>query len=134
MPAWLKFNASALVFSGIPSDNDAGTLSILVIAQGAHQIQTSASLSLLISANIPPQLVNPISDQTATVGELFKFYVPANTFVDPEGEPLSYTATQAGTTNLPDWLNFDEKRFVFFRHAAGGWILMLTPRAPYRLC
>lgn len=116
----MKFNASTLVFSGVPSDNDAGTLSILVIVQGAHQIQTSASLSLVISANLPPQLVNPISDQTATVGELFKFYVPTGTFVDPEGEPLSYTTTEAGTTTLPDWLNFDESGLYFSGMPQGG--------------
>ena len=33
LPAWLQFNANALVFSGVPSDDNAGTLSIRVIAQ-----------------------------------------------------------------------------------------------------
>ena len=83
LPAWLTFNASSLVFSGIPSDSNAGALSLRVIAQGAHQIQASVTLSLVVSANLPPQLINPISDQTATVGDPFKFFVPADTFVDP---------------------------------------------------
>ena len=47
------------------------------------------------------------------MGEPFKFFVPPDTFVDPEGELLSYTASQSGASSLPDWLSFDENGLYF---------------------
>ena len=58
-------------------------------------------------ASSTPTVANPIPDQTATVGASFNYQVPANTFSDADGDPLSYTATKGDDTALPNWLTFN---------------------------
>ena len=55
-----------------------------------------------------PTLDNPIPDQTITVGELWTYTVPADTFSDPVGDGLTYT-----TSDLPTWLSFDADTQTF---------------------
>lgn len=50
---------------------------------------------------------SPITDQQSAEDTAWSFVVPADTFVDPEGDPLSYVATLADGTALPSWLGFD---------------------------
>jgi len=66
--------------------------------------------------NQPPEVTNPLADQNATAGEefsfalpedTFSFALPEDTFTDPEGDPLTFTATLADGSPLPDWLTFD---------------------------
>ncbi len=63
--------------------------------------------------NQNPVLVNPIGKQTATEGTNFNFIIPADTFRDPDGNSLSYTAAQADGNPLPGWLNFDSNTGTF---------------------
>ncbi|WP_461098791.1 putative Ig domain-containing protein, partial [Spirosoma luteolum] len=51
--------------------------------------------------NVAPVLVNPIPSLAATAGSPFNFLIPANTFDDPNGDPLSLTAS-----GLPAGLSF----------------------------
>jgi hypothetical protein len=51
--------------------------------------------------NQSPGIVYPIPDQTATVGQAFNYTLPANTFIDPDGDPMTYTAS-----GLPMGLSF----------------------------
>ncbi len=53
-----------------------------------------------------PTLANPIPDTTAVVGTAFSYQFPANTFNDPDGDTLSYTATLSDDNALPGWLSF----------------------------
>ncbi|MCT7956024.1 putative Ig domain-containing protein, partial [Laspinema palackyanum] len=64
-------------------------------------------------ANNPPVVVNEISDLTATVSTLFNFTLPANTFNDPDGNPLTYSATLEDGSDLPPWLLFDATTRTF---------------------
>ncbi len=57
--------------------------------------------------NQPPTVTNPLADQTATGGEEFSFAVPEDSFTDPEGDPLTFTATLGDGSPLPDWLTFN---------------------------
>jgi hypothetical protein len=58
--------------------------------------------------NDAPVLVSEIADQQTTVGEVFNFEVPENSFtdVDPDDE-LTYTVTLSDGSELPAWLTFD---------------------------
>ena len=58
--------------------------------------------------NVPnaPRIDNRIPDQTATVGTAFSYVFPANTFSDPDNDPLSYTAELSDGSALPSWLSF----------------------------
>lgn len=58
--------------------------------------------------NHPPELHKPIPDRLEeTVGKLFSFEVPKNTFVDPDGDKLVLSARQKGGDDLPNWVEFD---------------------------
>ncbi len=63
--------------------------------------------------NQNPILVNPIGNQIATEGTNFNFIIPADTFRDPDGNSLSYTAAQTDGSPLPGWLNFDPNTGTF---------------------
>jgi glucose/arabinose dehydrogenase len=77
----------------------------------ARQSGIEVSRSFDISAycsNYSPVLQNALSPQTATVGRLFSYTIPANTFNDPEGGLIKLSAT-----NLPSGIVFDATRNVF---------------------
>lgn len=61
-----------------------------------------------ITENLPPYVANPIPDQNATSGMNWNFMVPANTFIDPENDPVVFTGAKLADGNdLPCWLTFD---------------------------
>ncbi|MXZ82884.1 MAG: hypothetical protein F4Z10_04190, partial [Synechococcus sp. SB0666_bin_14] len=70
--------------------------------------------------NSPPTLDNEIPNQTATVGTAFSYQFPANTFSDPDGDTLSYTATRGDGSALPAWLGFDASSRTFTGTPASG--------------
>ena len=60
------------------------------------------------TTNSAPVVANAISDQSGTYGAEFTFQFAANTFADPNGDPLTYTATGMpnGITFNPATTNF----------------------------
>ena len=57
--------------------------------------------------NSSPQLVNPLPEQIAVAGVAYNFILAENTFTDPDGDALIYTASLANGSALPLWLSFD---------------------------
>lgn len=58
--------------------------------------------------NESPVVNNPLVDQAAKEGSEFNFTFPANTFNDPDQDDvLTYTATLADNSTLPNWLSFN---------------------------
>lgn len=57
-------------------------------------------------ASIAPQVDRPIQDQAWTESASSNFTLPANTFVDPDGGVMTYSATLATGAALPTWLTF----------------------------
>ncbi len=111
LPDWLTFDPATGALSGTPDDGDAGDLEIAVTAEDdqGNTITDTFALGVDdgIGENQPPTVTNPLADQTATAGEEFSFAIPEDSFTDPEGEPLTFTATLADGSPLPDWLTFD---------------------------
>ena len=58
-------------------------------------------------------VANIIPGQSATVGRAFRFAFLTNTFVDADGDTLTYTATQSDGSALPTWLSFEEATRTF---------------------
>ncbi|HEY9691836.1 MAG TPA: putative Ig domain-containing protein, partial [Oculatellaceae cyanobacterium] len=54
-----------------------------------------------------------IADQNATGNTAFNFTFAANTFSDPDGNSLSYSATRSDGTPLPSWLSFNSGTRTF---------------------
>jgi Ca2+-binding RTX toxin-like protein len=63
--------------------------------------------------NSPPTVDNEIQDQNTFEQIAFDFTVPNNTFSDPDSDPLTYSATLANDTALPDWLTFNPSTQTF---------------------
>ncbi len=113
LPTWLTFSNGA--FTGIPSNNDVANLSIKVTAQDGKGEQISSNFNLLVKekpvVNQPPTLAADIPDQDIYSGDALNLSILSN-FNDPDGDPLSYTATLADTSPLPDWLSFSNGTFT----------------------
>ena len=108
----------AAVDDNLVEGNHIGTITHTAISTDAnyHGIQinsVTANITDNDSANNPPVVVNGISDLTATVSTLFDVTLPADTFNDPDGNPLSYSATLEDGSDLPNWLIFDATTRTF---------------------
>jgi hypothetical protein len=110
LPAWLSFDSATRTFSGTPTGADVGSVSIDVIASDGHGGTITDTFTLVVTnqpANAAPTLQNSIADQTASEDSPFGFTIPANTFVDAEGDALNYSVQLSGGGALPSWLSFD---------------------------
>ena len=107
LPNWLQFDGATMTFSGMPPLTETGTWGVTVMAQDPQGIQAAVSFNFNIQPNFPPQAQQPISDQSANVGALFSLFIPSGTFIDPNGDSLSYSAQQNDGGPLPDWLHFN---------------------------
>ena len=84
------------------SDGD----TITVDDAGAGQSQQASQAS-------PPTVTAQTAIQTWKFGETVNFALASNTFTDPQGESLTYKATQANGTALPSWLRFNAATQTF---------------------
>ncbi len=57
--------------------------------------------------NDSPVLINPLPDLTQFIGQTFSYELPLNTFIDIDGDNLTYSATLADDSPLPSWLSID---------------------------
>ncbi|MDR3576051.1 MAG: putative Ig domain-containing protein [Anaerolineaceae bacterium] len=112
LPAWLHFDTTSGVFSGTPGSADRGTITILVGAADGQGGTVSTTFHLKVGNN-PPVVANPISDQIAQAGVAYSYSFPANTFTDPDGDTLTYSASLSPSGALPAWLSFDPGSSTF---------------------
>ena len=104
LPGWLSFNSGTRILSGTPEESDTpATLTIRITASDGT-LSSSATFTLTVEEVNDPPTVPSISTQTAIEGQSFSYQVPS--FVDPEGGPVTYTATLNDGGALPDWLSF----------------------------
>lgn len=73
-----------------------------------------------------PVLATALLDQTATEGSNFTFNLPAGTFVDPNGDLLTYSARLSSGGVLPNWLAFDATTRTFSGMPGAGDIGSLS--------
>ena len=121
LPAWLGFAAATRTFSGTPQAADVGTVSVKVTASdGTDSVSDTFDIVVNVAGtNNAPMVANAIPDQTATVGTVFNYAFPANTFNDTDaGDTLVYTATKSNNSALPSWLSFAPATRTFSGTAA----------------
>ncbi len=110
LPSWLTFNATTQTFSGT-APNTAQNLSIKVTATNSSGLSaTEAFESGVIAA---PILTDQTGAETWNAGSAISFTLPADTFTDPQGETLTYTAMLANGSPLPSWLTFNATTQTF---------------------
>lgn len=150
-----KIDLSALGFTGLADGmnntvyvvlNEAGTKtyikSLTADAEGNRfEVALDGNyLDKLTSANFvfatapvvnqAPVVANPLLDQNATENTPFSYVVPGTSFTDPDNDTLSYTATLADGSPLPDWLTFDAATRTFSGtpggNASGTYAIKIT--------
>lgn len=109
LPAWLSFDPASRSFTGMPTNDHVGELSVRVTATDEAAASVSDVFELAIAnTNDAPTLEQPIANQTALEDETFTFTAPSTSFADVDAsDSLSLSATRADGTALPAWLSFD---------------------------
>jgi hypothetical protein len=122
LPAWLDFDASTGIFSGIPTNSDVGAINVKVTAVDTNGALVSSEFNLVITnINNAPTVAIAISDRTTAEDAPFSFTIPLNTFADVDtGDTLALTATLSDGSFLPSWLNFDANTRTFFGIPTNG--------------
>jgi hypothetical protein len=110
LPSWLTFNAATDAFSGT-APITAQTLSITVTATDSSGLAVSDVFSVSVLGT--PVVTMPTASQTWTEGKAISVALPANTFTDPQGQKLVYSASQTNGQALPTWLGFNAATATF---------------------
>jgi len=115
LPDWLTFNASTLNYSGAPTNDDIGSLSIKITATDTSLESTSDIFIITVNnINDAPILVQKIPDQSVNEDEDFRFAFNDNAFDDIDVEDvLSYSAILENGNALPQWLSFSDETKTF---------------------
>lgn len=69
---------------------------------------TATATVTITGVNDAPEVANPLTTQITNVNTAFSYTLPADTFVDPDGDALAYSAG-----SLPAWLSFDATTRTF---------------------
>ncbi|WP_280939903.1 MULTISPECIES: putative Ig domain-containing protein [Hyphomicrobiales] len=104
MPGWMSYDPVTRTLSGTPTPGAPST-TLTVLANDGAGGQASDSFQLTVSGpaiNQMPVIVTPIPDQVARIGQAFSYTIPAGAYVDPEGQPLTITASAPAP-----WLSYD---------------------------
>ena len=111
LPSWLSFNAATGTFTGTVANSAAG-LSVNVTATDTSGLSASETFSVLTPA-AAPVLTSQTAAQTWKLGQAVNFALASNTFADPQGETLTYSATLSNGAALPSWLSFNAATGTF---------------------
>jgi hypothetical protein len=110
LPAWLVFNAMNDTFSGT-APAVAQTLTVVVIAMDSGGLSASETFSAIVLG--APVVTSQTPGQAWIGGNAVSFALSSNTFTDPQGESLVYTAALANGQALPGWLKFSATTETF---------------------
>lgn len=130
LPAWLSFDPVSRTLSGRPTNDHVGDIELAV--EGRDHFGAFASTTLNISVqntNDAPEVGTVLSDLHALEDAPFAFTMPQDAFRDVDaGDVLTYTATLADGSALPDWLAFDATTGTFngTPASAGSYALRVT--------
>jgi Ca2+-binding RTX toxin-like protein len=115
LPMWLSFDAVTRTLSGIPLNEDVGSLQFKVTATDTAGATASQVFALdILNVNDAPYAVDALLSQRATEDAPFVYTLPGNAFADVDvGDALSYSATLGNGDPLPAWLGFDATTGTF---------------------
>jgi hypothetical protein len=112
LPSWLAFNAQTGTFTGTVPVNAAG-LSIKVTATDTYGLSTSETFAVATPLPSAPVVTAQTAAQSWRTGQSVNFALAQNTFTDPQGEAMTYTATLSNGAALPTWLRFNAATETF---------------------
>lgn len=130
LPSWLQFDAATRTFSGTPANGDVGSVSVRLTATDLAGAQASQTFAIEVAnVNDAPEVGVLLGNQTGRVGQPNRWQLPEGAFFDVDaGDVLSYSATLADGSALPDWLAFDAATGTFSGTptTAGNYALRVT--------
>ena len=101
-----------VVIKSIETNIADGALNIDFTAAVDNAMINAIEILPSVSSNQPP-VITAIENKITPVGSPFNFIVPANTFMDPDGDPLTLSATLTDGKPLPSWLSFNASTRTF---------------------
>ena len=122
LPSWLNFDGTTGTFSGTPTNDNVGSLSLQVTAMDPGGLSVAQTFNLVVeNTNDAPTATVGAVDATATQDQPFSLTLAADTFADVDaGDSLTYTATLADGSALPSWLQFDASSMTLSGTPANG--------------
>jgi trimeric autotransporter adhesin len=120
LPSWLAFNAQTETFSGT-APTTAGNFGITLTATDSAGLSTSETFSINdVATALKAPVVNPLPLSISfNANGTLNISVPQGTFIDPQGQALSYSATQANGQALPSWITFNPQTDSFIATLGG---------------
>jgi hypothetical protein len=112
LPSWLSFNVTTQTFTGTPPAGNTN-LSIKVTATDTSGLSASETFAANLIAPTAPTITNQTAEQIWTIGKAVNLTLASNTFTDPQGENLTYSAKLANGSALPSWLHFNGSTDTF---------------------
>jgi Ca2+-binding RTX toxin-like protein len=114
LPAWLNFDPATRTFSGLPANDDVGSLSLRVTVTDRAGATTSQVFDLVVTnVNDAPTAGVALADRVVSEG-VTAFALPAGAFADVDsGDHLVLSATLPDGSPLPAWLTFDPTTRTF---------------------
>ncbi|WP_287878841.1 putative Ig domain-containing protein [Aquitalea sp.] len=114
LPAWLSFNAQTETFSGT-APTTAGSFSVKLTATDSIGLSSSETFTINdVATALKAPVVNPLP---LTIGfnanGTLSINVPQGTFTDPQGQTLTYGASQSNGQALPSWITFNAQNDSF---------------------
>lgn len=133
IPSWMNFDNSSLICSGTP-DSAAVTVDIRIYAndnRGApNDTNDPATADFTVTINHPPVVNIQPQDYIYNVEDTVNITLDPETFIDPDGDTLTYTAFQVIyniQSSLPPWLSFTASSLTFTGVIPGNSILEIIP-------
>lgn len=112
LPAWLSFNAATRTLTGTPPAGSSG-LQVVITATNTSGLSASETFALATPKPAAPLLTAQTAAQTIVKGSTVAIQLAANTFTDPNGEAITYSARQSSGAALPAWLSFNAATRTF---------------------
>ncbi len=115
LPGWITFDAATGTFSGTPGNSEVGNLTLKVIATDSSGLSASQTFALdIANINDAPEVGIVLNDQQTQAGQSWQYAIPTGAFTDIDvGDVLTYSATLADGSALPNWLTFDAVTGIF---------------------
>ncbi len=117
LPDWIDFNASTRTFSMSPAYGNKGTYYVKVTASDTRGGSVSDTFKVTVDAgpNRAPYVNSAIPNRVATENVSSSYTFSSTAFIDPDGNPLTYSAKLSNGSNLPSWISFNAstRRFDF---------------------
>jgi len=103
MPGWLSFDAASMTFSGTPTNDDVGSVSITVTATDGQASAFTEVTIAVANTNDAPTVQNEIGNWVIDEDSPFSMTIPADVFDDVDaGDSLSVSLV-----GMPEWLTYD---------------------------